>query len=35
LSRWVNPEDQKKIEKLIEQEKGHVLKLIEMRKQVL
>ena len=35
LSRWVNPEDQKKIEQLIEQEKGHILKLLAMRKQVL
>lgn len=35
LSRWVNPEDQKKIQQLIEQEKGHVLKLFEMKKQVL
>ena len=35
VGRWVNPEDQKKIQQLIEQEKGHVLKLLEMKKKVL
>lgn len=35
VSRWVNPEDQKKIQQLIDQEKGHVLKLFEMKKKVL
>ncbi|UCE05615.1 MAG: ferritin family protein, partial [bacterium] len=35
LNRWVNPEDQKLIEKLIEEEKSHVLKLLQMKKQIV
>lgn len=35
VSRWVNPEDQKKIQQLIDQEKGHVLKLLAMKKKIL
>lgn len=35
LSRWIDPEDQKKIEKLIEKEKSHILKLLEMKKHAL
>ena len=34
LNRWVNPEDQKIIEKLIDEEKSHILKLLQMKKEI-
>jgi rubrerythrin len=34
LNRWVNPEDQKVIEKLIDEEKSHILKLLQMKKEI-
>lgn len=35
LNRWLNPEDQKIIEQLIEQEKSHILKLLQMKKEIV
>ena len=35
LNRWVEPDDQKRIEILIDDEKAHILKLIQMRKEII
>ena len=35
ISRWINPEDKNKIEQLIEEEKSHILKLLQMKKQIV
>jgi len=35
LSRWVNPGYKKNIEKLIAEEKGHILKLLQMKKEII
>jgi len=35
LNRWVNHEDKKIIEKLIEEEKSHILKLLLMKKEIV
>jgi rubrerythrin len=35
LNRWVEPADQKKIGKLIEDEKSHILKLLQMKKEII
>ena len=35
INRWLNPDDQKKIEQLIAEEKSHILKLLDMRKQIV
>lgn len=35
LNRWLNPEDQQKIEKLINEEKSHILKLLQMKKEIV
>lgn len=35
LNRWLNPEDQQKIEKLINEEKSHILKLLQMKKETV
>lgn len=35
LSRWVSPRYQKNIEKLIDEEKGHILKLLQMKKEIV
>jgi len=35
IKRWLNSEDQKKIEQLIEEEKSHILKLVQMKKEVV
>ena len=35
LNRWVEPAAQKKIGKLIEDEKSHILKLLQMKKEII
>ncbi len=35
INRWLNPGDQKKIEGLIDEEKSHILKLLQMKKEIV
>ena len=35
ISRWVTAEDKNKIEQLIEEEKGHILTLLQMKKNIV
>lgn len=35
LNRWIKPKDQKKIEQLINEEKSHILKLFQMKKEIV
>lgn len=35
ISRWINPEDKNRIEQLIEEEKSHILKLLQMKKEIV
>lgn len=35
LNRWVEPADQQKIELLVEDEKSHILKLLQMKKEII
>lgn len=34
INHWLNIEDQKKIRQLIEEEKGHILKLLQLKKEI-
>jgi rubrerythrin len=35
ISRWVPPEDKNRIEQLIKEEKSHILKLLQMKKEIV